>query len=573
MLGVGAIPGFILTISAPSRVLNNEKLAPFFQLVNIRTPEELILFGAIGLTVVFVTKGLISSLMNYLKFKYIFTSFKDLSVRLHAAYMQSPYEFYINQNMAHLIRNVNFETYSIVHNVLLPFIMMISNVFMVLFVFCLLFSIQPYLSFLAICILGSVGLIFLKFFNKKIKLYGKSELHHRSIGQQIVLQSLSGFKDCRVTGTESFFIDSYNESLSERIKAMTFRNAMGTFINPVIEITAVVSILGISLWLTNNGKSFEETIAILSLFALATMRLLPAMKQLVDLYTKIRFNVYSLPPVKKDLEFLTHISENSCVKKTLFKLKKELQIKNLSFKYEDGEKLALEDINLIIPHKKAVAFVGESGAGKTSIVHCILGLLQWQKGLITVDGKDILSDIRSWRNSIGYVSQNMFIANDTVLRNVAFGMDNSKIDVGCFWKAVEAAQLKEFILDLPQQENTIVGERGTKLSGGQQQRIAIARSLYHNPQILVLDEATSALDNLTEKYVVEAIDKLKGDITIIMVAHRLSTVKNCDTIYFMKSGKIDAFGTYEELLQSNNTFRHMALEAEKATHGTKVTTY
>ncbi|MCC5943264.1 MAG: ATP-binding cassette domain-containing protein, partial [Balneolaceae bacterium] len=241
------------------------------------------------------------------------------------------------------------------------------------------------------------------------------------------------------------------------------------------------------------------------------------------------------------------------------KFEDEIELKNVSYSYPDSNEQAIKDISLTIPKGSAVAFVGPSGAGKTTLVDVILGLLTPLSGSINADGVDINENIRGWMKNIGYVQQSNYLMDARIFRNIAFGVPDEEIDKHKMYTAIGAAQLEELIERLPLGLRTRTGERGTRLSGGQQQRIAIARALYNNPQILIMDEATSALDNITEKYVTEAIERLRGDRTIIMIAHRLTTVKNCDTIYMLNEGKIVAEGTYDELLENSDEFRRMSL--------------
>ncbi|NBB77333.1 MAG: ATP-binding cassette domain-containing protein, partial [Bacteroidetes bacterium] len=268
----------------------------------------------------------------------------------------------------------------------------------------------------------------------------------------------------------------------------------------------------------------------------------------------------------EELELLEHkykdFREKILKESDRMPLESEIKIENVSFRYPKSEDYAVKNINLKIDKGSAIAFVGESGAGKTTMVDIILGLLTPETGKIYVDGTDIEDNLRGWMKNIGYIQQSNYLMDEKIFRNIAFGIPDQEIDQKKLQQAIEAAQLTELIERLPRGLKTRVGERGVRLSGGQKQRVSIARALYNNPQVLIMDEATSALDNITEKYVIEAIERLRGDRTIIMIAHRLTTVRNCDIIYMMDEGEIIAQGTYDELLATSKEFRKMSLVEE-----------
>lgn len=305
-------------------------------------------------------------------------------------------------------------------------------------------------------------------------------------------------------------------------------------------------------------------IPILTLFAMATVRLMPSIQQLATLYTRLRYNIVSLDPIYNDLKELETASRKFVQERKLNKplpLNTEIEIRNVGYRYPDSDVQALRNISITIPKGKAVAFVGASGAGKTTMVDLILGLLSPEQGAVYVDGKDIRKNISGWQKNVGYIPQSIYLADETLRSNIAFGIPVDDIDDYKVMKAVRLAQLENLLDQLPEGLETIIGENGTRLSGGQRQRVGIARALYHDPEVLVMDEATSALDNITERQITKAIESLKGERTLIMIAHRLTTVKNCDTLYFMEGGRIVEVGSYEDLVHSNIHFKEMALES------------
>ena len=276
--------------------------------------------------------------------------------------------------------------------------------------------------------------------------------------------------------------------------------------------------------------------------------------------TKLRYNLVVVEPLYRDIKELAEDRKRFLAdrdRKARLELHDRIDAENLHYRYPNSEEVALNGVSFSIPRGSAVAFTGPSGAGKTTLMDVLLGLLKPEQGEVQVDAQDIFGNLSSWQRNIGYIPQHIFLADETLRANIAFGLPDKEMDEEQVWQAVRLAQLEELVAKLPKGLDTVIGERGTRLSGGQRQRVGIARALYHNPQVLVMDEATSALDNITEKQIIRAIEELKGDRTIIMIAHRLTTVENCDKIHFMRNGRIKSVGTYNELIEINEQFKNL----------------
>ena len=566
MVGIGAIPAFILVVASPEKVMAHPVTGPITQWFGIETGRELLVVGSIGLIVFFVAKGLLSSLIHYIKIRFVQHKFMQLSHRLFSMYMLAPYSFYLSRNSAELLRNVNSETQIIIQNVFVPLLSIALSGITMFFILGLLLTVEPLFSLIAVGGLGGLSWAFMRLIKKKTAKYGQDEVAQRNISNKVVLQGLAGLKDIRVLGRELSFLNQYAESIRRKAKAQFFRSFIQSLQRPVFEAITVAGVLGLALILTMRDESIESIIAVLGLFAAATYRLMPIFRDLMIDITTLRYSIYSIDPVYDDLMRLKNKTEKPSEQKDpAFSFKKEITLEDVSYVYPNSSEQAIRDISIRIPRGSAIALVGKSGAGKTTLVDALLGLLRIQQGMIKVDGMDIYSDTRAWQKNIGYIPQFIYLTDDTLLRNVALGLEDREIDMEKFRQATEAAQLSELVESLPEKEHTMLGERGVRLSGGQRQRVGIARALYHNPELLIMDEGTSALDSITEKYIIDSIERLKGERTVVLIAHRLTTVKNCDVIYFMENGRITDQGTYDELYRTNESFRGMAGEQTAAT--------
>ncbi len=559
MIGIGAIPAFILVVASPDKVLTHPVTGPLVAWFGVETGRELLIVGSAGLIAFFIAKGLVVALISYVRIRFAQHKYIDLSGRLFRYYMLAPYAFHLNRNTSELLRNLMSETHMVVYNVFFPLMTIALNLVTMVFIVALLIIAEPFFSLVSMAGLGTITFLMMKFVEKKTDEHGREEMEHRKTSNKVVLEGLSGVKDARVLGRERSFIDRFDYSVWRRAKANFFKEMVQMSHRPVFETITVMGVLGLALALTARDESMESIIAVLALFAAATYRLMPTFRELLGGITTFRYHVFSVDPVYDDLQQLKNIIEkpaSSSIKPMPFT--SAIAVEGVSYSYPNSGEAVLSNINVVIPRGAAFALVGESGAGKTTLIDAMLGLLQITGGSIRVDGIDIFSDTRAWQQNIGYIPQFIYLTDDTLKRNVGFGLTDEDIDEEKFRQVIHAARLDELIGSLPDKENTIIGERGVRLSGGQRQRIGIARALYNNPQLLIMDEGTSALDNITEKYVIDAIEHLKGDRTIIMIAHRLTTVKNCDVICLMEKGRITDMGTYDELLKRNELFKQMA---------------
>lgn len=561
--GIGMIPAFVAIVASPERVMTVQFLQPVLAFLDITTSQDLLIWGAVILVAVFVFKGLYIIAFNYFEARFIFRRRYVISKQLMRSYMQAPYIFHLQRNTAELLSNMTREINIFINTVVTNLLMMTRESIMALAILIFLFSVEPVITILIILLSGAGAGTFVFYNRKKLKRYGQEEQKRHAAMIKAVNQGLGGIKDARVLNREEEFIEKYRIESYESTKLLTYIRFVMQIPRPVVETTAVLGMLLVSVFLVWQNRPMSDIIPILTLFAMATVRLMPSLQQLTILYTNVRYNMVTLEPIYNDIKALEEYStkfSNERKNKNAFKLRRQIQIRNLSYHYPNSSEQAVSNISLTIPKGKAVAFVGSSGAGKTTLVDLILGLLEPQEGEILIDGTNIQENVSAWQRNIGYIPQSIYLADETLRSNIAFGLADTDIDEDKIWQAVKLAQLEALVNQLPDGLDTVVGEHGTRLSGGQRQRVGIARALYHNPKVLVMDEATSALDNITEQQITSAIQSLRGERTLIMIAHRLTTVKNCDTLYFMEEGKIVQKGTYAELVQSSNKFRKMALE-------------
>lgn len=562
VVGIGMIPAFVSIVAAPDQVLAYGPIQGTLAALNITTDRDLLIWGSAALVGVFILKSFYIVFFNYMEARFIFNRRYSISHLLMSSYMQAPYTFHLGRNTAELLRNITKEVNIIVNSIMTNLLKMTREGLMALAILLFLLIMEPLISLVVIFFSGLGAGSFLLLTQKKVKAYGIQEQGHRKNMIQAVNQGLGGIKDARVLNREQLFIEKFRVEAYDSTRLQAYIRYIQQIPKPVVETTAVLGMMLISAIMVWQGRPMSTIIPILTLFAMATVRLMPAVQQLSTMYTSLRYNLVAIDPIYSDIKELEEYRNNFLADRKdteLLALKNHLTAEGVSFSYPGSHEKALNNVSFRIPKGEAVAFVGESGAGKTTIVDLLLGLLEPTEGEIKVDGRNIHEKLSAWQTNIGYIPQSIYLADETLRNNIAFGIPDDEIDDEKVMLAIESSQLSDMLSRLPDGLDTMIGENGTRISGGQRQRVGIARALYHNPQVLVMDEATSALDNITEKEITGSIEALKGERTIIMIAHRLTTVENCDRLYLMKNGKIMDEGSYGELVEKNKEFRRMAL--------------
>ncbi len=559
MVAIGTIPAFAALIGSPERVVNNHYVMRFVGDLHNVPQSKLILWAATALFVFFVLKNtyLFVLLLAQSTFTQRFQS--RLAVRVLRAYLYAPYYLHLQRNPSELLRNANSEALEIIASVVMPGMVVTMEALTVALILALLFLAQPVVSLFACVLLGGTALLFMKTIKRRLTRYGEQIQFFRGKMVQAVHESLSSVKLTKVLGREDYFVDTFASHTDAYVQANRFRQIATETPRLILEVTAIAGLLGVAALLTFFGKPAVTITVTLALLSIALVRTIPSVNRITSALATLRYGDYALEAISKDLREL-EVEDVTTRRQsdTPLLLRDSIRFEKVHYRYPGAANSSLRDITLRIQRGSSVAIIGPTGAGKTTLVDLLLGLLDPSEGRIWIDDKDLSTDIRSWQRSIGYVPQDVYLTDDSIRRNIALGMRNEAIDSTAIDRAVAAAQLDIFIDSLPDGLETVVGERGVRLSGGQRQRIGIARALYHDPPVLIFDEATSSLDSETEELVIEAVDSLRGSRTIIVIAHRLSTIRNCDRAFALRDGALFATGPVADFVDHSKPIRTLS---------------
>lgn len=539
LLGVTSVLPFINVVMTPEIVKTDETYRFFYEMLNLSNVNYFIAVLAMAIGIVFIVKNLFISFMYYMQYKWTFNNQARLAGRLMECYLKQPYYFHVTHNSSELIRNVNSDTVMMFHGIL-AVIQLLTEACVCVVLGGYMFIKDKSITIGVSGFLVVFVLLFIKFFKKNLGETGERDRRYNAEIVKWLQQSFGGIKETKVMGRERFFLEQFNQNYKVFAECERNYRFLQVAPRPVMEAVCVTGLLIVVALKLLNGTTSDYFISTIAVFAIAAFRLLPSFNRIANYFSVILFNKSALNAVYKDLKEIEHLQDaqfHERAEKEL-PLEKELRIEHLTFTYPEMESNVLDDVSFSIKKNTSVAFIGPSGAGKTTLADIILGALTPLGGKIYADHTDIFENLSRWHKSIGYIPQSIYLMDDTVKNNIAFGIAQEDVDEGEIWRALEKAQLKEFVEQMEFGLETVIGESGVKLSGGQRQRIGIARALYNDPQILVLDEATSALDTETETAVMEAIESLAGSKTLIIIAHRLSTIRNCDVVYEVKGGHV-----------------------------------
>jgi ABC-type bacteriocin/lantibiotic exporter with double-glycine peptidase domain len=553
VVGVGAIMPLMAILANPQLVQTNEYLAIAYQIatmLGISSVEQfLFVFGG-AIFVFFVSSLIFKALTTHAQYQFTLFIEYSIATRLVQIYLNKPYEWFLNRHSADLGKNVLSEITTIINSVLIPALTLISQCAVSILLLIMLLTVDWVLALVAgafLSIAYGITFIFLKGFLSRI---GTERVHAHQARFTTLSEAFGGIKEIKINGLENTFAKRFAVFSEVFARHQASALSVGHLPRFFLEALAFGGMILLVLFLmAKEPNNLAETLPILTLYGFAAFRLMPALQQIYTSITQLRYAAPALDSVYHDF-----VSKEICTQKQVtsdpIKFLKTIVVNNVYYSYPGVKNPIIKDINLSIHSSNVIGIIGGTGSGKTTLVDIILGLLEPQHGTVSIDGIVLDNGNRkNWQQVIGYVPQSTFLLDDTLMANIALGEDPNNVNILSVERAAKIANLHDFIVsELPNGYRTVIGERGVRLSGGQRQRIGIARALYKNPKVLVLDEATNALDGITEKAVMDTVLNLGSKVTIIIIAHRLTTVRNCDLIYLIEDGSIKASGTYAELI-------------------------
>lgn len=534
IVGIGAIIPLINIIISPDAIANNEFLSNIFQNIGISKENFILLFLIIFL-IIFILKSFFLVLLSYVQIRFIFFISVYFSKKLFLVYLKQPYSFYLNKNSSQLVRNITSEI-GFFANGIYSFLLVINELLVFFSISLFLLYFETF-SFLIICPIVLIALFFFNYFTKKRNIeWGKHRQKYEGLRIKTLQESFGGIKDIKIFNIENYIYNQYSEINKSQATMNSLQSFIVTLPRIIFELVAVVGIFILILIIVINDKNSISLLPTLALFTAAAFRILPSLNRLSVSIQNIRFSIPVAKNIYNEINRPIPKKYNSKNQNNLI-FEKNINLNNISFSYQNNKKL-FNNIDLEIKAGEVIGIIGDSGSGKTTLVDILMGILEPTSGKITIDGNNINKNLNDWYSNFGYVPQSVFLLDDTIRANIAFGVEESKINDSKIHNSLKKSQLFKYVNDLPEGINTKIGERGVKMSGGQRQRLGIARCLYFEPSILFFDEATSSLDLETEELFIKSLNLLKGKTTMIIISHRKSTLVNCDRILKVEKGRI-----------------------------------
>ncbi len=566
-LGVLSVLPFVGLVMDPDMVHKNQLLNLAFVSFGFKSAFSFTMAVGFAMLGILVVGNFVAAAADWIKIRFVWQKSHRISSALLGAYLAMPYAYFLNKHSADLSKNIVFEVHQLTTQLLMPLLHILTKGIVVIVILAFLFLVNPAVALGSAFVFGSSYIAIFLFLQNTLRKRGITRLQENAGRFTVAGEALAGIKDIKALGREHEFLERFSRHSDSFSRHHAWTRVAIQVPHYLMETVAFGGVIAIILLLLGLRQESAQIIPLVSFFALAGYRLMPALQVIFNSASEIQFNRAILDKIVEDLAGglgrQTDLQGGEPL--TPLALRDRISLEGVSFFYPYTEEVVLQGINLEIPKGGFVGFAGPTGGGKTTLMDILIGLLTPQEGRMKVDGVEVTeANIRNWQRNMGYVPQQIFLSDDTIAHNVAFGLPEEKIDRHQLELVCKIANLHDFIVqELSQGYDTVIGERGVRLSGGQRQRIGIARALYHNPEVLVLDEATNSLDGTTERAVLEAIEGVSRFKTIIVVAHRLTTVQQCDMIYFVEKGRITAQGTYGKLLDASPSFRAMARELER----------
>lgn len=544
-IGIGLVIPATALMMQYDLVIQYPAAKKLFVFLGHPTQVQMVTGAMLLLVGIYFIKNLFLAFLAWRQTCFTYNVQTGLSQRLFTVYLRQPYTFHLQRNSAQLMRNVTNEV-SLFAGALTSGLMIVAEGLVLSGIAALLLFAEPLGATAVLLVLGGASWLFHRCTRTRITQWGETRQHHDGMRIQQLQQGLGGAKDVKLLGRESDFLNRYSTHNQASARASTLQTTVQLVPRLWLELLAVVGLAILVISMLQQGRELAIIVPTLGLFTAAAFRLMPSVNRILGSVQSLRYGLPVINTLHEELKLARpepprHLSSKN-------PLQQSICLKNITYSYPNSSKPALSEASILIQKGESVGLIGPSGSGKSTLVDITLGLLTPASGTVSVDGKNIEENLRAWQDQIGYVSQTIYLTDDTLRRNVAFGLPNEQIDDAAVRSAIKDAQLEDFVAALPEGLDTLVGERGIRLSGGQRQRIGIARALYHNPSVLVLDEATSALDVVTEQGVIQAMKALRGSKTTLIVAHRLSTVDHCDRLYRLENGRITAEGSPADVL-------------------------
>ena len=551
LLGLGLILPAIGILVEPNYLNQFSKFDLINSYFNFPSQEKIIIIGIVIIVLVYLLKGFFLSYSIFWQNKFVTDFHLYISKKLFSKYLNQTYVFHLNNNSSDLIRNINIEAQSL-YSSLLAIMTLFMELVLMFSITILLIQMEPLGTILIIILASLIGICFSKFSKSIIFKWGQKKVFHQGKSIQSVMEGLGGIKMVKILGREKEFEERFLTHFEKYTKYERLNSIVQQIPRVWIEFIAILSLCFLIISIIYQGKDYSSILPVIALFTGASFRLIPSASKIFHSIQTLRFNETSVNIIHNDIvnSNINEIESNLKITEIKTYNVNKIVLNNIAYRYGKLGLPVIKDLSFEIKKGESIGIIGETGSGKSTLVNILLGLLKPQQGKIFIDNLDINknpSDLRKWQKNIGYVPQDIFLMDDTIENNIVFGLNKKLLDHKALDNALKYSQLKKFISTLPDGIETMVGERGVRLSGGQIQRIGIARALYNNPSILIFDEATSSLDYDTEDAIVDCIDQLDGK-TKIVIAHRLSTVKNCDYIIKLKKGKIEKVGKLNELI-------------------------